>query len=167
MEGMMASAYHLLCCSDNLYDVNTTHWSGQPMPLCGLISIDSKVYRFMGPDLRCVCVSVPLNFPFFLHLLSGSGLAVPPLPQTSVTVFPTRTLYIFAGSGVQLNVTFTTPAFTDSQADLAMPVTYMTFAVASTDGLQHAVSLYYDNTAEVAVADETQNVTWAIVEEEK
>src|SRR4029077_8965548 len=70
--------------SDRLTDEKTRHWSGANMPLTGMIPIDGKPFRF----------------------LSGDPGHVPALEQTSLEVLPTRTIYRFAGAGVQLTVTF-------------------------------------------------------------
>src|ERR1044071_4950922 len=69
---------------DKLTDKETTHWTGKPHRLTSLVRIDGKVYRVMGAS--------PTN--------------VPALEQKSLTVLPTRTIYTFAGAGVELTLTF-------------------------------------------------------------
>src|SRR5215216_5092706 len=59
---------------DKLTDVDTTHWTGKPHRLTSLVRIDGKAFRVMGKE--------PSN--------------VEPLPQTSVDVLPTRTIYTFS-----------------------------------------------------------------------
>ena len=66
--------------ADRLTDVPTTHWTGKPHRLTSLVRIDGQAYRLMGKD----------------------PTEVPALPQTSVTVLPTRTVYTFAGAGVKV-----------------------------------------------------------------
>src|SRR5438874_1505695 len=82
---------------DNLNDVDTTHWTGKPHRLTSLVRIDGKTYRVMGAS--------PTN--------------VPALEQKSLTVLPTRTIYTFAGAGVELTLTFMTPALPDGLDVLA------------------------------------------------
>src|SRR5262245_43745024 len=74
--------------ADHLADENTKHWTGTEQPLGSLVRIDGRTFRLMGRD--------PRN--------------TPSLPQQSVEVLPTRTIYEFAGSGVQVSLTFLTPA---------------------------------------------------------
>ena len=53
------------------------------------------------------------------------GAAQNALPQTSLQVLPTRTIYEFAGGGVQLTLTFLTPALPDDLDVLSRPLTYI------------------------------------------
>ena len=81
--------------------------------------------------------------------------------QVSVQVFPTQTKYVFEQSGVQLSLVFSTPAFVNEPESLALPFSYISYNVTSIDGQAHSVQIYYDNTAEQAVADVSENVTWS------
>src|SRR5262252_4185483 len=65
--------------ADNLNDSDTVHWTGKPHRLTSLVRIDDRVYRLMG----------------------AHPSAVPALPQTNLEVLPTRTIYSFAGAGVE------------------------------------------------------------------
>ena len=82
------------------------------------------------------------------------------LPQTSVTVWPTRTVYQFANDQVQLTLTFLTPALPADLDVLARPVTYITWAVRSADGQPHAVQLEFRLGGELAVNTADQPVSW-------
>lgn len=124
--------------SDRLTDDWTKHWTGATQAMCGLIRIDGKPYRFMGP----------------------ARLKVPAMTQLSVEVLPTRTIYQFAQDAVRLTLTFTTPALLDDLDVLARPITYVTFDVRATDQKPHDVALYFDCTGELAVDRPEQSVVW-------
>src|SRR5512137_438652 len=74
--------------ADRLTDCETTHWTGKPHPLRSTVRVDGQLFRVMGAQ--------PTN--------------TPALPQSAVTVWPTRTIYRFANEQVQLTLTFLTPA---------------------------------------------------------
>jgi hypothetical protein len=125
--------------ADHLTDVPTKHWTGRPHRLTSFARIDGKAYRVMGDDPS----------------------QVPAITQKSVDVQPTRTIYRFEAAGVELTLTFTTPALPDDLAVLSRPVTYLTWEAKSGDGLAHVVSVYFDATGEPAVNEPTQDVLWS------
>jgi len=125
--------------ADRLTDAPTTHWTKRPHRLTSIIRVDGKPFRLMGSE--------PAN--------------IPPLRQASLEVLPTRTIYQFEGEGVQVSLTFMTPALPDDLDVLSRPVTYLTWEVRSADARPHAVSIYYDNTAEPVVDQPSQPVVWA------
>jgi len=122
--------------ADKLTDEDTVHWTGKPHRLTSLVRIDGKPYRIMGT----------------------SPGTVPPLPQTSLTVLPTRTIYTFEGAGVTLTLTFMTAALPESIDILSRPVTYLTYEFRSTDDKKHDVALYFDASGELAVNEGRQQV---------
>jgi hypothetical protein len=125
--------------ADRLTDEDTTHWTGSPHRLASLVRIDGRAYRVMG----------------------ASPARVPALPQTSLTVLPTRTIYTFEGAGVALTLTFMTAALPEEIDLLSRPVTYLTYEFRSTDGKTHNVALYFDAAGELAVNTANQAVTWS------
>ena len=125
--------------ADELTGEDTTHWTGKPHRLSSLVRIDGKPYRVMGADPRLV----------------------PALPQKSLTVLPTRTIYAFEGAGVALTLTFTTAMLPEDIDLLSRPVTYLTWDVAAADGGRHAVELYFDACSELAVNEPGQQVVHA------
>src|ERR1051325_2262727 len=70
--------------ADKLTDADTVHWTGKRHRLTSWININGKNYRLMGheqPDL-------------------------PAMPQMSVAVLPTRTIYTFWTDAIRLTLTF-------------------------------------------------------------
>lgn len=126
--------------ADQLTATNTTHWTGKPHRLVSLVRIDGKAFRAMG--------------------IEPTG--VPALPQKSLTVLPTRTIYSFEGAGVALTLTFMTPALPENIDILSRPVTYVTYEFRSTDGKKHDAALYLDASAEIAVNEPKQPVEFSM-----
>lgn len=106
--------------------------------MLGYIRVDGKALRWMG-----------------------SGTATGKVTQTFQQVAPTNTYYMFEAGSVALNVTFSTPALVDDwEVWAANPVTFITADVASLDGQQHNVELFFTYTAEAVVEDVNMDVTW-------
>ncbi len=114
---------------DRLNGEGTRHWTGKPNDLAALARIDGQTFRVMGRD--------PRNLPA--------------LEQRSLEVLPTRTVYEFAGGGVKLGLTFFTPALPDDLDVLSRPLTYLDWSAASTDGRDHAVSVYFEASPDLVV----------------
>jgi hypothetical protein len=124
--------------SDRLNEGVTRHWTGAEHPLTSLIRIDGKTFRLMGEK--------PAD--------------VPPLPQTTVAVKPTRTVYTFANDQVEVKLTFTTPALPNDIDVLSRPATYITWQVRALDRKTHEVSAYLDASSLLAVNKGDQEVVW-------
>ncbi len=121
---------------DKLNDGDTTHWTGKPHRLGCVVTVDGKSYQLMGRP----------------------GADTPALPQTQLEVLPTRTIYSFAGAGVSLRMTFTTPALPDDLDILSRPVTYVTHDVVASDGKAHKVGVVFAASSEIAVNTPNQPV---------
>ncbi len=124
--------------ADNLTDDTTRHWTHREHPLVSLIRVDGKTYRLMGHDPR--------------HL--------PAFPQTNLQVTPTRSIYDFEDTGVHVTLTFMTPSLPHDLDILTRPVTYLTWAVRSVDGIAHTVSLYDSVSGLLAVNTPDQKIEW-------
>ncbi len=122
--------------ADKLTDQDTKHWTGASQPLAGLARIDGKTYRFMGAEPR----------------------EIPAMEQTGLEVTPTHTFYTFQAAGVDLKVTFFTPAFPKDLDVLSRPVTYLSFS-ATGEG-DHEVSILVDVDPVIAVNTRDEAVTW-------
>lgn len=130
--------------TDTLTDQPTKHWTGTNHPMLGLARIDGKVYRFLGAS------------PGFVEP------ALPAMKQVSFNLTPTRTIYGFEADGVQLDLTFLTPALPDDLDVLARPLTYVVWDARATDGKQHQVKVYLDaNSALVVNRSSEQRAMWS------
>ncbi len=124
---------------DRLTDGPTRHWTGTEHAINGVVRIDGKPYRFMGNAPR----------------------DVPALPQISLKLGPTRTMYLFEGAGVRLLVTFITAALPNDLDRLSRPATYLAIDAISIDGREHEVSTLVDASSRIAVNTNDQTVTGA------
>ncbi len=124
--------------ADKLTDENTKHWTGTEQALTSLVRVDGQTFRIMGRDPR----------------------ATPAIPQKSVEVLPTRTIYVFEGAGVNIELTFLTPAIANDLEVLARPLTYVVWSAKSVDGASHQVQVYFDASAALAVNAPEQPVEW-------
>jgi len=127
--------------SDRLTDSSPKHWTGAQHSICGMVKVDGKNYRFLGPPIE--------------------GLDVPALRQVNLRVSPTRTIATFEGDGFMLSVNFTSPLLPHDLAVLARPVTYATVSIRSTDGNDKWGYVYFDIGGEFAVHSTDQVVTSA------
>ena len=118
----------------------TRHWTGVPQQLAGVVRVDGKPYRFMGEE--------------------RDTRNIPPLPQVSRAIWPTRTIYDFEGAGIHLTATFLTPALPQDLVSLSRPLTYLTWSVRSTDSAPHTVDLWVSASAQLAVNDTQESVVW-------
>src|ERR1700728_1812540 len=125
--------------TDKLTDSPTRHWTGHPQPLVGLVRIDGKCFRIMGNQ--------PGN--------------VPALEQTSLKLTPLHTRYTFRGQGVEVELSFFTPAFLNDLDLLSRPVTYLTWTAHSVDGAAHDVSVVLSGGAEMATSYPGQPVVFS------
>lgn len=124
--------------SDELNADWPRHWTGTIHAMAGMLRVDGEPFRFMG--------------------LAPDGIAT--ARQVNLTVLPTRTIYVFEAGGVELTVTFLTPALPTELDVLSRPVTYVVCSARSSDGAAHDVQVYLDATAEWAVNDVRQHVVW-------
>ncbi len=129
-------------CADRLTGDTTRHWTGTKQSLTSMIRIDGKAYRLMGDE--------PRN--------------VPPFPQVSLQVLPTRTIYDFENASVHVKLTFMTPSLPDDLEVLSRPLTYLTWEVRAhvpIGGQPHSASIYFSVSSEVAVNEPGQKAVWS------
>jgi hypothetical protein len=85
----------------------------------------------------------------------------PALPQVSVKVTPTRSIYDFENSNVHVTMVFMTAALPHDLEALARPLSYITWQARSIDGKAHDVSIYDSASSELAVNTNDQSVNWS------
>jgi hypothetical protein len=127
--------------SDTATDTWPAHWTGKANQMSGMLRIDGQPYRFIGRNNRMAD-------------------QVPAMEQLSREVTPLRTIYRFAAAGVELTLTFTSPLLPDDLELLGRPVSYLDLTVRATDGKDHAVSAYYDWSANWTVGDAETELGW-------
>ena len=117
--------------ADRLTDDVTRHWTRRPHPLVSLVRVDGRAFRLMGNEPK----------------------DVPPLPQVSLEVTPTSSIYTFEDAKVRVTLTFMTPALPHDLEALALPLSFLTWTVRSLDGQAHAVSIY-DSTSSLLTVNQ-------------
>src|SRR5580658_678415 len=125
--------------ADHLTDRPTQHWTARRQSLDSLIRVDGSTYRLMGSEAE----------------------SAPAMPQTSLQVTPTRSIYIFENDTIQVTLTFMRPALPDDLEAMALPLSYITWEVRSKDGQPHAVSIYDSTSSQLAVNHGEEKVAWS------
>ncbi|MDB5327779.1 MAG: Glutaminase [Phycisphaerales bacterium] len=125
--------------ADTLNSQPTKHWTGKQQDLTSLVRIDGKAFTLMG----------------------AASDALPAAKQVSLTVLPTRSIYVFEEAGVQITLTFMTPLLPDDLVVMSRPITYVTWSAKSTSDTAHDVAVYLDADALLAVNKPDQVVTTA------
>lgn len=104
--------------SDRLTDSETTHWTGSPQPLTGVVYVDGEPSVFMG-----------------------RREGVPAMEQTMLEISACTTTYTFRNDMIVLNARFTSPLLLDDLAIASRPVSYLEVVTGPADGARHDVRL--------------------------
>ena len=110
--------------ADHLYDKDTVHWSGKRQQLRGYVTVDGKVYCFLGNK----------DFHNFI-------------PQTSVDITATATKYTFENEDLKLTCTFTSPLLPKDMVLVSRPCTYIDFDIEKKNAKE--VSLHFEVSADL------------------
>ena len=138
--------FNIWSMTDKLYDDVTRFWTGRRQNMLGLIKVDGVLYRFMGK----------VNADNRYHKEPDC------LEQTSVRVYPMRSVYIFENSEIRLTLTFMSPLLLDDLKLLSRPVSYISYKIENLDGKEHQATLYFELDCEIGVDDPNQSVTYEI-----
>ena len=122
--------------ADRLTDDVTRHWTRHENAIDSIIRIDGKPFRLIG----------------------GEPASIPAFPQTSVEVFPTKSVFQFEDTGIHVTLTFLWPALPNDIDVLSRPLTYVSWDVKSVDGKPHDVSVLLGAAGEIAVDNPEQEV---------
>ena len=122
--------------ANNAADTDTIHWTGKRHRIASLVRIDDKLFCLVGKN----------------------SANVPALTQTDVEVLPTRTIYKYAGAGIQITLTFMTPALPDDLMIYSRPVTYVTWTFQAIDNKKHNVEISFEASAEITVNTPNEEV---------
>jgi hypothetical protein len=79
--------------------------------------------------------------------------------QTNVNIEATTTKYTFTTGNVELQVSFTSPLLLNDIKLTARPVSYINYAVKSTDGKSHKVDVFFGASSNIAVNTPNQSVS--------
>jgi hypothetical protein len=127
--------------ADTLTGADTRFWSGKTQRISSQVTIDGQAFRVIG--------LLPSAF--------SSALV-----QKSLTVLPTRTIYVFEDAAqnarVRLTLTFMTPALPDDLDVLARPVTYVTYAFESLDAKPHEIAIQFSAAGDITANEPDETV---------
>ena len=97
---------------------NTVHWTGAEKWLRCFVTVDGVSYRLLGKN--------------------GMRAA----QTTGVKVTPTQTIFTEEAAGVEITLTFWTPALPDDLDTLSTPITFVDYAAKAIDGKTHEIGLH-------------------------
>ncbi|WP_431294075.1 glutaminase domain-containing protein [Pedobacter sp. P26] len=86
-------------------------------------------------------------------------LNIAPATQTNVSIQSTTTKYTFSCGPVELQVAFTSPLLLNDIKLTARPISYINYAVKSTDARQHSVAIFFGASSNLAVNTPNQSVS--------
>ena len=105
--------------ADTPTQTDSCHWSGPEKPLRGSLTVDGAAFRFLGTGPEAEA------------------------ELTAQQVTATATRFVHQAGGVRLETVFRTPALPQDPDLLSMPVTLVSFSLASVDGGEHQVALRF------------------------
>ncbi|HTX06975.1 MAG TPA: DUF5127 domain-containing protein, partial [Solirubrobacteraceae bacterium] len=116
-------------------------WNGSGRGVAGLIRIDGHVYAWAGPPTH-------------------DGIGVRAMPQKSVEVTATRSIFTFRARGVELIAEWLSPIEPGDLQLQSVPLSLLTLTVSSVDGARHSVQLYADITRQWVTSGASETIEW-------
>ena len=132
---------------DQLAGDQTRHWDGCRKYMTGIISIDGKLFEFMGS-------ANPDNARY----VSG----FPKLPQVGCEVRPMTSIFKFSNEILDMELKFTSPLLMEDLMILSRPISYVTYTITPKDGKEHEIHMNFAFSAEFCVNEGTQEVYAAV-----
>lgn len=142
-----APSYPLVTCDpyfsiwssdENPTRIETSHWTGKPMPIHSIIKIDGKNYRLMG------------KLPAY----------VPAAKYVNSEITPTKTTFTYQEAGVEIKLNFLTPLLIEDMDLVTRPLSYVSWNLNSIDKKNHSAEIYFDISGLAAVDNRSQAVTF-------
>jgi len=128
----------------NLTDDSTRHWTGRRMAMTGILRYDGYSMMFMGK---------------FTGSDRNYNERVPVLPQTSCTVTPTSSIYMFENDLLTMKMIFTTPILLDDLALASRPVSYVRYEITPKDARDHELEVFIEISTEACIESTSQVVS--------
>ena len=89
----------------------------------------------------------------------ANNVKIAPATQTNASVQATTTKYTFSCGHVELQVAFTSPLLLNDIKLTARPISYINYAVKSTDGKPHNVDIFFGASSNLAVNTPNQSIS--------
>lgn len=90
---------------------------------------------------------------------AADNVKIAPATQTDVSIAATTTKYTFSCGNVELQVAFTSPLLLNDIKLTARPISYINYAVKSTDAKPHSVDIFFGASSNLAVNTPNQSVS--------
>ncbi|KAK7035760.1 ricin B-type lectin domain-containing protein [Favolaschia claudopus] len=129
--------------ADSLVGTWPTFWTGGTKGWSAIARVDGKGYALMGNP-------------------GQDNIGTTNAAQTSLTITPTKSIYVMQAGAVKLTLTFLSPIEPQSPQLQSIPLSYLQIQAVSTDGASHTVQIMTDISAEWAHADSAQVASWAV-----
>lgn len=113
--------------SDELYASDTVHWTDDPNPIRGTVTVDGETFRFMGQS------------------------ADAEIKQIYSDLSALVTDYVFENEKIVLHLSFYSTLFPDDLYRLSRPISYLKINYESNDGKEHKVSVNISATEELCI----------------
>lgn len=125
--------------TDNINSKPTTHWTAAENNIIGYVTIDGKVFRFLGDDNNDI---TKLNV-------------------VSVDADAFTTTFVFEDAGIRFRAEFTSPMLVTELYYASRPVSYLKLSYESTDGADHSVSAKIYVSEELVLNKANEGKAWS------